>query len=307
MHAHDTATRRLGWVFGATLVLFAVEALAALYTRSMALTADSAHMLADMVALGLALGARWVARRPVNARHTFGYARFELFSAAANAVLLAVLSIGVAITAIRHFASPPVQHESALLVVAAAGLLVNVGSFFALRHDASDDLNIRAALAEVFADGLGSVMVLVSAAVIAWTGWTRIDPLASLAIAFLMLPRAVQLGREAVHLLADGVPPRVDVARVASSLQRLDGVADIHDLHIWSLGASRVAASAHLLLDGTRISTDVLRDATAVVTALTIEHPTFQIELPGTNCAAIGCCAAPPLATLSPPLDRRKP
>ena len=293
MHAHETMTGRLFRILLATLALFALEAAAAFYTRSLALLADSAHMLADVVALGLAWGARRIAARPANTRHTFGYARFELLSAALNAALLLTLSLAVAVTALRHLAEPPVRHPQTMLVVAALGLAVNVGAFLALRRDAERDLNIRAALAEVTADGLGSLMVLVSAVVIARSGWVRIDALASLAIALLMLPRALSLGREAVHLLADGVPRQIDLARVETRLASIDGITGVHDVHVWSLGASRVAVSAHLAIAATANATEVLRRASALSRdVLAIDHDTFQIERAGDPCAGAGCCAA---------------
>lgn len=293
MHAHETMTGRLLWVLTATAALFAIEIAGAVYTRSLALLADSAHMLADVAALGIAYGARRVAARPANARHTFGYARFELFSAGLNAGLLFVLSAGIGITALRHLSAPPIRHSQTVVLVALAGLLVNVGAFLALRGGARRDINVRAALAEVTADGLGSLVVLASAVSIALTGFVHLDPLASLAIAAIMLPRAFRLGREAVHLLADGVPPQVDVAQVEARLAAIDGVADVHDVHVWSLGASRVAVSAHLTLAPAANANAVLRSATAVArNDLAIDHDTFQIEAAG--CTGIRCCSEPP-------------
>lgn len=297
MHAHDASTRRLQWVFSATAILFAVEVAAALYTRSTALASDSAHMLADVAALALALGGRWMAARPANSRHTYGYGRFELFSAAANAALLLALSVAAAIGALSQLAAPAVRHGGTLLAVASLGLIVNAIGILTLHKDAKQDLNVRAAFTEVIADALGSLLVLVSALLVPMTGWTRLDPLAGLVIALLMLPRALQLGRETIHLLADGVPARLDVDAVRRSLIGIDGVTDVHDLHLWSLSASATAGSAHLTVTSPDLFASVLREATDVVRrGFPITHVTFQLE------SADACADAPCCIALSPPL-----
>lgn len=294
MHAHDASTRRLQWVFSATALLFAVEVVAALYTRSTALASDSAHMLADVAALALALGGRWMAARPANSRHTYGYGRFELFSAAANAALLLALSIAAAIGALSQLAAPTVRHGGTLLVVASLGLIVNAVGILALHRDAKQDLNVRAAFTEVVADAFGSLLVLGSALLVPVTGWTRLDPLAGLVIAALMVPRALQLGRDTIHLLADGVPAQLDVDAVRRSLIAIEGVTDVHDLHLWSLSASTTAASAHLGVAVPARYAAVLREATeAVQGGFPITHVTFQIES-GEGCSDASCCTAPP-------------
>jgi len=231
----------------ATVAYGVVEALGGWWTGSLALLSDAGHMLTDGAALGLGAAAAWVARRPPSSRHSYGLGRAEVVAALVNAGAMLVILVALAYEAIVRLREPsPVQGAAAALI-AAAGLALNL---FFLRRLAphAHDLNARAARLHVLGDVLGSVAALAAGALIALTGWTRIDPLASLVICALIAFSSVRLLRESLHALMEGVPSGMSVETIGGEMARVEGVVSVHDLHVWTLSGSRTALSAHVVV-----------------------------------------------------------
>ena len=250
-HHHHHHERRAGATLAiaalATIAYGVVEALGGWWTGSLALLSDAGHMLTDGAALGLSALAAWIARQPPSARHSYGLGRAEIVAALLNAGAMLVIIVALGYEAIVRLRAPaPVQGAVAALI-AAAGLALNL---FVMRRLTPHvhDMNARAARLHVLGDVLGSVAALASGAVIALTGWTRIDPLASLAICVLIAFSSVRLLRESLHALMEGVPRGMSVEAIGGEMARVDGVLSVHDLHVWTLSGSRTALSAHVVV-----------------------------------------------------------
>ncbi|MGH2381151.1 MAG: cation diffusion facilitator family transporter, partial [Candidatus Limnocylindria bacterium] len=238
-HHHSSAAgagaRRLGLVLVLVVAYLVVEVVAAILTNSLALLADAGHMLTDAAGIGLALLAIWFAQRPATPEKSFGYYRVEIFAAIANAIILFGVAANILYEAVQRLAAPPEVVGLPMLVVAVVGLVVNLISMRLLHTGAQTSLNLRGAYLEVVGDLLGSVAVIVAALVISLTGWTPIDPIASVVIAGLILPRTWTLLREAVDILLQATPRGVKLEEVRQHVLRARGVVDIHDLHAWTL------------------------------------------------------------------------
>jgi len=228
-----------------TLCFAGVEALAGWWSGSLALLSDAAHMITDASALGLAAGAAWLARRPPSLLHSYGLLRAEVLAALVNSVLMLVLIGFILHEAIERFGSPRDIAGGAVVLVAGVGLIVNLGVAWIL-HRGEQTLNTRAALLHVLGDALGSVAAIVSGIIILASGWTPIDPLMSLFVAALIGVSALQLLREVVHVLMEGVPLNIKLDAVGRDLARIPGVLRVHDLHVWTLSSGTLALSAHL-------------------------------------------------------------
>jgi cobalt-zinc-cadmium efflux system protein len=250
-HHHHHQEPRAGALLGvaalATIAFGVVEAAGGWWTGSLALLSDAGHMLTDGAALGLGALAAWVARRPPSSRHSYGLGRAEVVAALLNAGAMLVIIVALAYEAIVRLRQPaPVQGALAALI-AAAGLALNL---FVLRRLSPHlhDMNARAARLHVLGDLLGSVAALTAGALIALTGWTRIDPIASLVICALIAFSSVRLLRESVHALMEGVPSGMSVEAIGGEMARVAGVVSVHDLHVWTLSGSRTALSAHVVV-----------------------------------------------------------
>jgi cobalt-zinc-cadmium efflux system protein len=283
-----TAQRRLIWVLGLTLAYGAAEIAGGLASNSLALLADAGHMATDALALGLAVFAGWFARRPPDSGRTFGYQRAEILAALTNGVILVVVCGFIFWEAFDRFAAPPVVATRLMAWVAAGGLAVNLLSAWLL-HGHTHGLNARAAFLHVFGDLLGSVGALTAAGLIALFGWRIADPLASMFIGAVIVFSSVRLVLRSVHVLMEGVPAHLDPEEIRRLLLALPGVAEVHDLHLWSLGGKAPLLTAHLVVDLTVRGHEVLRAATAELRLVYgIEHVTLQIEPPDFNIRGIG-------------------
>jgi cobalt-zinc-cadmium efflux system protein len=251
-HQHDVRAqnrRVLAVVLGLTAAFTVVEVVGGIATGSLALLADAAHMLSDNFALALALFAVWLAGRPSTPDRSFGYQRAEILAALANGVLLVALAIWIFIEAWQRFSDPPDVLAGWVAVVAVAGLAVNLVSALLLHRHGHDTLNTRAALRHVLADALGSVGVLISAFVILLTGWAYADPIAGVVIGLLVLASSWTVLRDSVHILLEGAPRGIDAAALGRRLTEAPGVADVHDLHVWTITSGFHALSAHVLVE----------------------------------------------------------
>jgi cation diffusion facilitator family transporter len=288
-HSHSPATaggahrRRLVVVLGLTLAVLAAEVVGAVLSGSLALLADAGHMATDAAGLALALAAVSLAQRPARGRRTFGWQRVEILAAVANGLLLLAVAGYVLFEAIRRIGQPPEIGSGLMLVVASIGLVVNVGSLLILHRGRDASLNVRGAYLEVAADALGSVAVIVAAVVIATTGWTPADIVASAVIGCLVVPRAWHLLREAFDVLLEAAPRGVDLADVRAHILGVDGVLDVHDLHAWTITSGMPSLSAHVTvaqdaLDEHGVGGILDRLSECTAEHFDVRHSTFQVE-----------------------------
>ena len=267
-----------------TTVLVA-EIVTAFLTGSLALLADAGHMLTDVVGLVIALTAAHLSVRPATDRSTWGMRRAEVIGAALQAGMLAVVGVFVAFKAVHNLVAPPQVEASGMLVMGVIGLTANVVALLVLSGGHGDSLNMRAAFLEVLNDALGSVGVIIAAAVVARTGWTRADAVASLVIAVLILPRAVVLLRSALAVLMDFTPEELDLAQVRTHMLGVDHVEEVHDLHAWTVASGMPVLTAHVVVrdeclrDGhTEEILDRLQGCVAEHFPVRIQHATLQLE-----------------------------
>lgn len=282
-HSHGTAATasrgRLVTVFALTLGVFVVELVGGLVSNSLALLADAGHMFTDVAGIGLALLAIWFAGRPAKGGRTFGYLRLEILAAVVNAVLLFGVSAFILVEAWRRLSDPPEIATGLMLAVALLGLAANAVSLFLLRKAQGESLNMRGAYLEVMGDFAGSAAVIVAAIVIALTGWTPADAVASAFIGLLIIPRTWRLLRDAVDVLLEATPKGIDLEEVRSHILRAGGVADVHDLHAWTITSGMNVVSAHVVLDEGADPPAVLDELCRCLTGdFDIEHSTFQLE-----------------------------
>ena len=277
-HGGQGGSRTLLVALLLTLAFAGIEAAAGLWSGSLALLSDAAHMVADSSALGLAAAAAWLARRPPSMRHSYGLVRAEVLAALLNSLLVLVLVGFIVHEALERIDRPRDVVGGAVIGVAVIGLAVNLAVAWILSRGAHS-LNSRAALLHVLGDALGSVAAIAAGIVVVATGWTPIDPLLSILVAALILVSALRLLREVVHVLMEGVPLEVELEAVGRDLAALDGVLRVHDLHVWTLSTGTVALSAHLelrdLADWPRILATARRE---MDTRHGIRHVTLQPE-----------------------------
>lgn len=274
---------RLAAVLGLTVAVLVVEVVGATISGSLALLADAAHMLTDVAGLTLGLVAAILSRRPATDVRTWGYRRAEVLGAAAQAAVLLAVGVFVLVEAVRRLFSPPEVTSGAMLVFGAVGLVANIVGIAILAGGRGSDLNSRAAFLEVLNDALGSVAVLVAAAVIALTGWLQADALASMLIGVLIIPRTIRLLRETVDVLMESTPRGLDLTAVRRRIQSLPHVHDVHDLHASQVATGLPVLTAHVVVDDSCFHdghlASMLDDLQACISGdFDIEHSTIQFE-----------------------------
>jgi cobalt-zinc-cadmium efflux system protein len=294
-HAHGAPTSgtaaaayrgRLRVALSITLTVMVVEIVGGLMADSLALVADAAHMATDAVGLGMALLAIHFANRPPSDNRTFGYARAEILAALANCLLLLGVGGYVLYEAIHRFVTPTDTEGGLTIVFGLIGLVANTISLTLLLRGQKDSLNVRGAFLEVVADALGSVAVIISAVVIMSTGWQAADPIASILISVMIVPRTWKLLHETLDVLLEAAPKNVDMAELRAHIVALPGVEDIHDLHAWTITSGMPVLSAHVV-----VSSDVLNAIGhekmlhelqgCLGDHFDVEHCTFQLEPSG--------------------------
>lgn len=283
-HVHSAAaahrTRLIG-VFVLTLSILVIEVVGGLLSNSLALLADAGHVFTDVFGVGFALAAIWIAGRAATSERTFGFLRLEIFAAVANAILLFGVAVFILYEAWRRLSQPPDVTSGLMLVVAVVGLLANAISLFLLRNAQSQSLNMRGAYLEVLGDLAGSVAVIVAAFVIAITGWTEADVVASLVIALLILPRTWGLLREALDVLLEATPKGLNLDHVRAHIVEAPGVVDVHDLHAWTITSGMNVVSAHVVLGEDAKPGDILDHlGSCLADDFDVRHSTFQLETP---------------------------
>ncbi len=235
-------------VLGLTTLYMLAEVIGGLMTNSLALLADAGHMLTDVGGLGLALLAIKFAERPATPEKTYGYYRVEILAALTNAVVLIGISIFILYEAYERFRNPPEVQSGSMLVIAAFGLVINIGGVFILRSGSKESLNMKGAYFEVLSDMLTSVGVIIAGVIMLTTGWYYADPLISAGIGLFIFPRTWALLKDAVGVLLEGTPSDVNMTKLRESLSKTEGVAGVHDLHVWSLTSGVNALSVHAVL-----------------------------------------------------------
>ena len=257
----------------------AAEVIGGLWTGSLALLADAAHMLTDAGGLVLALIAIRFAERPATPQKTYGYVRTEVLSALTNAVVLLLLTVYILYEAYQRFLSPPEILGGPMLAIAAVGLVVNLISMKLLSAGSSESLHVKGAYFEVLSDMLGSLGVIVAAVVVMLTGWTLADPIIGAGIGLFIVPRTWTLLKQVVHILMEGTPPEVNLLLLERKLLDLPGVTGVHDLHVWSITSGLDAMSCHLSVsDMSQARTTLLSANEAMKTDFGLKHTTIQIE-----------------------------
>jgi cobalt-zinc-cadmium efflux system protein len=282
-HAHGPATQgldaRMATAVALNLIFVVIESGFGFVSDSVALIADAGHNLSDVLGLVCAWTAMYFGRRPPGARFTYGLGRSSVLAALANAVLLLLACGAIAWEAVGRLASPPAVAGATVMAVAASGIVINGLSAWLLHAGSHGDLNRRSAFIHMLGDAAVSAGVLISGALIMFTGWSRIDPIVSLLIVVAILASTWGLLRDSLHLSLDGVPASVNSSDVMSYLAEQQGVTDVHDLHIWALSTTSVALTAHLVVPD-RGAEDALLDSLTpnLKRRFHIHHATLQIE-----------------------------
>ncbi|MBA2692385.1 MAG: cation transporter [Rubrobacter sp.] len=279
-HSHGHANKRaLAVVLALTGTYMVVEVVGGLLTGSLALLADAAHMASDNFAIALALFAFWLSSKPSTPNRSFGYKRAEILAALANGIAIVAVSVWIFFEAARRFSEPPEVLGGWMMAVAVVGLFVNVAGAVILARSAGGNLNMEGAFRHVLADLLGSVGVILAAGVIVVTGWTYADPLISVGVGVLVLASSWKLLKEPVNILLEASPPNINAAEVGNRMASSPGVAEVHDLHIWTITSGFPALSAHILVGGDedcharrRDVEDMLRERYG------IGHTTLQVD-----------------------------
>lgn len=287
MHAHDAAPtrdredhkRRLRGVLALALVFLIVEIVGGLASGSLALLADATHLFADVAALILAYAAMALAELVPTKKYTFGFYRAEILAAFVNAELLLIVTGVLFYEAYQRLNQPPPIHTTLMTLVATAGLGANLVSVALLRRGSARSLNLRAAYLEVLSDALGSLGVVLAAGLMAYTRWFWLDPAVSAAIGLLVLPRAVGLLRQSAHILLEGTPLDVDLGELRRQLLSVPGVAELHDLHFWTLTSGLHSASVHIRAATPSPSEELLRSVQKLLKeSAGVDHSTIQLE-----------------------------
>ncbi len=300
-HAHTPASMRaeykqraLAWALAITLTFMLAEAVGGWLAGSLALLADAAHMATDAAALGLALFASWLARRPATPARSYGFYRAEVLAALANAAFLVVVCAWIFWEAFERLLQPRAVDAPLMVVIAVAGLAANGAAAWVLTRGAlhRHDVNLRSAFLHVVGDLLGSVAAIVAGVVIWATGWTPIDPLLSAAIGLLVLRSAWHVLWDSVEVLLEATPAHIDPEAVRAAMLAVPGVAGVHDLHVWTVTSGFVALSGHVEVDETRPWSEVLLDLARVLRdRFGILHVTLQPEHPAALPEAFRGCS----------------
>ncbi|MBS7545326.1 cation diffusion facilitator family transporter [Ancylobacter oerskovii] len=271
--------RSLYLALALTFSFMVVEVVGGLWTGSLALVADAVHMLTDAGGLVLALVAIRFAERPATPGNSYGYVRMEVLAALANAVVLLVVTVFILYEAWQRLLNPPEIIGGPMLAVAVAGLAVNLVSMRLLSAGSSESLNVKGAYFEVLADMLGSLGVILAAVIVMFTGWTLVDPLVGAGIGLFIVPRTWILLKGAVHILMEGTPPDIDLARIEAALMAIEGVEAVHDLHVWTLTSGMDAMSGHVVVrDMARARATLAAAQAAMQAEFGLSHLTIQIE-----------------------------
>jgi cobalt-zinc-cadmium efflux system protein len=279
-HTHGMAKKTLRIAFFLTIIILVAELVGGIVANSLALLSDAGHVITDVFALGLAWFAVVQAERPANARKTFGYHRVGILVALVNSVTLIVIAIAIIWEAIQRFQHPEPVQPLVMFLAAGIGIAVNLYIGFGLQKE-GHSLNVRAATLHVFGDVMASVGVIVAGVIILLTGWTVVDPLLSVAIAVLIAVGAWGILRETTDILLESVPKDISLTHLVEDMQHIDGVQNVHDLHVWCIASGMYSLSCHVLINDLPPSgsSPILQSLTAMLNeTYHIGHATIQFE-----------------------------
>ena len=279
-HTHGLAKRGLRLAFFLTAVILGVEVMGGVLANSLALLSDAGHVVTDLFALGLAWFAASQAEKPSNERKTFGYHRVGILAALLNAVTLILVSIWIVWEAVQRFQHPEAVRPLVMFGPALVGILINLYIGFGLRRE-SENLNVRAAMLHVFGDVGVSVGVIMVGLIILFSGWSIADPILSVAVALLITFGAWNILRETTNILLEAVPEHISVKNLVGDVKNIEGVKDVHDLHVWSISRGVTALSCHVMIDNLppSASSSILQSITAMLSdRYSIGHTTIQFE-----------------------------
>ncbi|MCU1329050.1 MAG: cation diffusion facilitator family transporter [Bryobacterales bacterium] len=288
-HHHDhsgKSGRTLIWSFVATTAFVIFEFVAGTRAHSLALISDAGHNLTDALALLLAWFAVYIQRKPADESRTFGYHRAGVLAAFVNALSLVGFSGWVLYESWLRLLAPQPVNEGAMIWVAGAAVVLNGGIMIGLHGEARHDLNTKGAYVHMLGDLLGALAIVAGALMIRYTGWHRVDPILSAAIGVLVVWSAWDVIRESLNILLEGLPRGLNLNEVSSSIRKVEGVIDVHDLHVWSIGSSSRALSCHVLIDDMPHSQSegILHSVNRVLgDNFHLHHTTIQLE--HVNCA----------------------
>lgn len=271
-----------------TAIIFIAELIGGIWTGSLALVSDSAHVFLDVFALGISYLALRFSSKPPDSNHTYGFHRFEVLAALVNGVTLVIIALGIFYESYKRFFSPVEIKSGYMLIIAVVGLLVNVYVAFILRKEnhgdhghGPQDINVHSAYLHVIGDTISSIGVILAAIIISFTGWSWLDPVVSILIGLIIISGAYKVTRNALHILLEGVPANLSVAKIQSSMEGINGVVGIHDLHIWNICSGHVALSAHIVTEVDTVEKrEVLLGSVKdlLLSKFEIDHATLQLE-----------------------------
>lgn len=280
-HSHSYLVNRMGWAFGLTFVIFIAELIGGLISNSLALLSDAGHVFADLLALGLSLGALYISRKPANAKKTYGYHRVEVLAALINGITLIVIAGLIFHEAYKRLLEPEQVKTVPMLIVAAMGLAVNIIVALRLHRAAESNLNVKSAFLHVVGDMLASVGVIAGGLIMLFTGNYIADPIISVVVGLIILRGAYRVVKEGINILLEGVPSRIDYERLNQDILQTQGVLRIHDLHIWTLSSSNIMLSVHVLVDAKapHVGNELLKRLKNMLREkYDIHHATIQFE-----------------------------
>jgi len=283
-HGHGSSSRRrLKFVLGLTVVYMLAEAVGGFLTNSLALLSDAGHMLADVAALLLAMLALWFASRPVTTSKTYGYYRMEILAALANGVALVVIALLIFYEAFERIKTPKRADEILgfeVIWIATGGLIINLICAWLLHSASEENLNVRAAFMHILGDALGSVGAIAAGIIIWRWGWTIADPIISIFMSLLIIYSSWHLIRESVNILLEGTPSHINVRAVIAAMHEVDGVTDVHDLHVWTISSGKDALSAHVTVTAGAAHRETLEALQERLQHdFNIGHVTIQLEM----------------------------
>jgi cobalt-zinc-cadmium efflux system protein len=302
-HPNKTLENRFILSMVLTFIILIAEASGGYWTGSLALLSDAAHVFMDVFALGLSYLALRLSALPADDRHTYGFHRLEVVAALINGVTLGAIAIEIFTESWKRWFNPEPIKSTEMLVIAVIGLAVNLIVAFVLgghahehdhdhegadgaeAHEEAENLNVRSAYLHVLGDALSSVGVILAAGLIWWTGWIWFDPLMSVFIGILIVISSWRVLKSSLHILVEGVPEHLSLEKISQSMASVNGVLDVHDLHVWSICSGHVALSAHVVTENQLLADgdDIMAELKARLRKYGIEHTTIQFE-----CVACG-------------------
>jgi cobalt-zinc-cadmium efflux system protein len=274
-----TKERAILYALILTSIFFVLEAVGGFLIGSLALISDAAHMLTDVTALAISFVAIKLGNRPTDSVKTFGYYRFEILAAAFNTILLFIVAMYILYEAYQRLYHPPEIQTSGMLWIAFIGLMINLLSMLLLVSSKNKSLNLQSAYLEVWSDSLGSAGVILGALMIQFFGWAWVDSIIAMLIGLWVLPRAWILLKASINILLEGVPEGIDVKKLQEAMYSIEGVLDVHELHVWAITLDKISLTAHVVISKISDHEQILSEINALLDqAYSISHTTLQLE-----------------------------